>query len=813
MISDSPTQQVEATKEDVQSGHDSISKASISDMESHVAQLTKELADVRKQLRSALKRAEKAERQYGRTLSYNDDLRKQVDDLSRELHQYKNRGPTNTHQATQTVDYQDQHWGTSGTALSYSGSEVAGATNGQDGSLNLSTGKVDLTTEDSGTSLAECLRATAEAALQDTGFVYDENTGMYYDSISGYFYDNENSLYFDPPSGTYFYYDEASAEYKFHSQVDMSAYYASQSNDTSGFYDNSATGYTHGHQSQETGKGSKGVKKKHKDRSDREGKKNKHGALKKARKDKQGRECNNDSDEQANEKMDVGKEEESEFCRNNISCVHSGKDARCKVDQMEAESESCEPPCSHRTSRPKASRAFWEEATSCSAKKDCIEDKTHSETADCDNTKTECQKQNDCWQQSDTNCDSDVGSDSESELESGELTESELSSLDSEEDCVEISDQTSEIVEESNPCNYPPCIRVMVTESEVVDPGSLFVITYPGGSIGREGSHVILLPEINVSKIHAEICYCEPDRNYVIVDKGSQNGTFINGTRIAEPKSVGEPRLLNHGDRIKVGSSILLCHIHAGLDTCDQCEPGQVLANLHSHSQSEKDVVILSKEEKEKLRRRQLKDIKRKYGLDNADYEGNKSALNNPSYSDKAEERRKTKGSDNPYQKSEAPASVHKPISAVNKGHKMLEKMGWTEGKSLGKDNTGICEPVKVSFRVNKSAGLGSSLGRQTDLDNANSTRSNQIWLKTQQRFRDLEDKSPRGPSVEPSVLPSFESTADFSCKIKPGNTVNLVTKKSKTQTMNWVQGETLEFNETSNTVSHNSDGRGEKSS
>lgn len=24
----------------------------------------------------------------------------------------------------------------------------------------------------------------------------------------------------------------------------------------------------------------------------------------------------------------------------------------------------------------------------------------------------------------------------------------------------------------------------------------------------------------------------------------------------------------------------------------------------------------------------------------------------------------------------------------------MLEKMGWTEGESLGKDNSGICEPV-----------------------------------------------------------------------------------------------------------------------
>lgn len=94
-------------------------------------------------------------------------------------------------------------------------------------------------------------------------------------------------------------------------------------------------------------------------------------------------------------------------------------------------------------------------------------------------------------------------------------------------------------------------------------------------------------------------------------------------------------------------------------------------------------------------------------------------------------------------------------------------------------------------------------------MDNANFTRSNKIWLKAQQRFRDLEDNSPRNPSVDPSI----ESRADTSSQIQPGTTVNLVSNKSKTQTMNWVQGETLEFNETSNTVSHNSDGQGEKSS
>ena len=36
-------------------------------------------------------------------------------------------------------------------------------------------------------------------------------------------------------------------------------------------------------------------------------------------------------------------------------------------------------------------------------------------------------------------------------------------------------------------------------------------------------------------------------------------------------------------------------------------------------------------------------------------------------------------------------------ISTENKGRKLLAKMGWKEGESLGKSTTGITEPVSVS--------------------------------------------------------------------------------------------------------------------
>lgn len=51
---------------------------------------------------------------------------------------------------------------------------------------------------------------------------------------------------------------------------------------------------------------------------------------------------------------------------------------------------------------------------------------------------------------------------------------------------------------------YPPCMRVVVKETSLskLRVGSLFIVTYPGGSLGREGNdHSILIPDINISKV------------------------------------------------------------------------------------------------------------------------------------------------------------------------------------------------------------------------------------------------------------------------------------------------------------------------
>lgn len=43
-----------------------------------------------------------------------------------------------------------------------------------------------------------------------------------------------------------------------------------------------------------------------------------------------------------------------------------------------------------------------------------------------------------------------------------------------------------------------------------------------------------------------------------------------------------------HGDEVKMGETVLSFHIHSGTDTCDGCEPGQVMAHLSKHKTEEK---------------------------------------------------------------------------------------------------------------------------------------------------------------------------------------------------------------------------------
>ena len=75
--------------------------------------------------------------------------------------------------------------------------------------------------------------------------------------------------------------------------------------------------------------------------------------------------------------------------------------------------------------------------------------------------------------------------------------------------------------------------------------------TLPGDAetIGRESKNDIVIPDINVSRVHAEIRQDESGA-WILTDLGSTNGTFVNGRQI---KSTA----LQDADRIIVGTTNL----------------------------------------------------------------------------------------------------------------------------------------------------------------------------------------------------------------------------------------------------------------
>lgn len=308
----------------------------------------------------------------------------------------------------------------------------------------------------------------------------------------------------------------------------------------------------------------------------------------------------------------------------------------------------------------------------------------------------------------------------EEEEEEGELDSSE--SQDS-----ESTDETNgSEAEEEPPKEIPPCIRMVVAQSEIMTRGELFIVTCMGGSVGREGDHDVLLDDIGCSKSHAQITY--RDGKFYYQDQGSTNGSTINAHRLKDQ----EVREIGHGSKIKIGTTDLVCHVHPGIQTCLECEPGLT-----------KPAVVAPQvpiESSEQTRKKAMKAIRKKYGINYANTQPPKDAKDGSAmkYQDRAQLRRKTVGSSHPHAKTEM-ADTKTSITRKNKGFKMLSQMGWTEGSGLGKAAQGRVEPVLVEQRAERS-GLGvdptlvSTDGAPTRKEKA----KQEILKKTQERYEKI---------------------------------------------------------------------------
>ncbi|XP_054034420.1 angiogenic factor with G patch and FHA domains 1 [Dryobates pubescens] len=532
-------------------------------------------------------------------------------------------------------------------------------------------------------SLAESLRAAAEAAVSQTGFAYDESTGLYYDHSTGFYYNSENQLYYDPATGIYYYCDVESGRYQFHSRVDLQSY---QTSDTPHIKD------------------------------------------KKGKKKRKEPERNT-----ANEYKDLDTEEQKSS--NSLNCFST-------TEQVSSTEEEESPNTRKRT------KVDTNPQNRLAAKESIRTDSINSHS--CKNT-----------QDIAAYTDDSRTADTESEPEEGEITDSECEAYSSEDEVT--SEETADSEDSENGDEekiWPPCIRVIVVRSPVLQTGSLYIITaVKPATIGREKDvgHTLQIPEVGVSKFHAEVYFDHDLQNYVLVDQGSQNGTIVNGNQILQPKTKCDPCILEHGDEVKIGETVLSFHIHPGSDTCDGCEPGQVRAHLRLDRKKESSVgPALSKEERELVRRKALKQIRVKYGLQNTEYEDNK-AVKNPKYKDRARKRRETIGSEGTFQRDDSPASVHIEISNSNKGHKMLEKMGWKKGEGLGKDGGGMKDPIHLQIHKTH-AGLGTSKPASIEDVQITQSKNKKNWDKARERFAE-NFQEPKSQKDTPKIMPWVRGT------------------------------------------------------
>ncbi|XP_006784586.1 angiogenic factor with G patch and FHA domains 1 isoform X1 [Neolamprologus brichardi] len=705
----------------------------VAELRLKVESLKQELKECRAELAKLQKQLSHSERLQRSTEGYNEDLRKQVDQLSAEIHERKKKDKDKVDCETQTeeyvwteTDYYNYYYGDYGlnsegadtqeslntVSADYEAAESSTTNEATAADVSVQPDQTSLvvTTEGSdGGSIADMLRATAEEAMTQTGFVFDETSGMYYDHSTGFYYDSASQLYYDANSGIYYYYDAESGRYQFHSRIEVPA------------VQSSAEPYQE------------------KTNADKKGRKFKKGVKKTSQDDRE-------------VKSDDVKLEEDE-----ADWVERQTTKR-KTESRKANRRSRSPDVAPR--RKDSSKRKEDGDKYPSKRKKQKNGSHHDDKGDARKKRKKSKSEKHKKKKKATRSD---GSEGNSEPEEGEITESEREewestpSFSSPSSAASIESPESEMETQSQEVKdiWPPCVRVTVVRSPVLQVGTLFIITADSpATIGREKdmNHAIRIPEMGVSKFHAEVYFDQEQQSYMLVDQGSQNGTVINGNRILQPKTKSEPHALMHGDEVKMGETVLSFHIHSGNDTCDGCEPGQVMAHLSKHRREDNTGPALTKEDKESLRQKELKQMKAKYGLQSGDFEETK-ALKNPKYKDRAESRRQTVGSEGAFQRDDAPASVHEEISEVNKGRKMLEKMGWKKGEGLGKMGTGMKDPIQLKIRKSQS-GLGAAAAMSLDDASLTKSKSHKNWEKARERFADTCQPDSLVPKTQKNTSP-----------------------------------------------------------
>jgi pSer/pThr/pTyr-binding forkhead associated (FHA) protein len=254
-------------------------------------------------------------------------------------------------------------------------------------------------------------------------------------------------------------------------------------------------------------------------------------------------------------------------------------------------------------------------------------------------------------------------------------------------------------------------IRLVILSSPHYHPGQVVIIDDQGLSIGRDRAWDarLRLPQMIVSKCHALI-YLDKPSKFCIVDHGSTHGTFVNGTRLSPAKQSSLPHPLQHGDIVAIGDTQLQVHDHQKEGVlCEACAASQELVDTRAGKKPQPTKPLIQSVELESSRRAWNKQAKRELKID--------TDTVTTDYVDRALIRRrlvvpeKVKRSEevslSEESKASEPEEINKSTVVQGIGNKMLKKLGWQEGQSLGKNQDGILEPI-VPITQTDRTGLGS---------------------------------------------------------------------------------------------------------
>jgi pSer/pThr/pTyr-binding forkhead associated (FHA) protein len=94
----------------------------------------------------------------------------------------------------------------------------------------------------------------------------------------------------------------------------------------------------------------------------------------------------------------------------------------------------------------------------------------------------------------------------------------------------------------------------------------------PGASTPR-----IRLKDMEVSKLHATLFWDAERAEWAVVDMGSKHGTFVgsgedtNRVRLSAPREASKPKRLKHLDRLALGGTTFVAHVHENRLPCSDC--------------------------------------------------------------------------------------------------------------------------------------------------------------------------------------------------------------------------------------------------